>query len=106
MTTLIYDAATLEEKSKTWGQPATLFRSYVNTPALALYPDDDGVKRTPPVVTLLKVSLTSEHEGKAFRVGEKKYRIQSVSNVYDPKMVGEHDSHGPYRIVSAVEEAS
>jgi len=104
MTALIVEE--LEKETSTWGIPGVLFRSYVNTPQLAVYPPDD-VYRTPPrVVAMLKMSLTSVHEGKTFRVGEKKYRIRSVSSVYLPEMVGENDPLGEYRIVSAVEEAS
>lgn len=89
-----------------------LFRAYTTKPAVAFYPEDDGVKATPPLAATLKFVLESKHEGLVFRVSagdgerraDRRFRIQNVSGtVYDPKMVGETDAHGPYRIVSTEE---
>lgn len=106
LTILDVDPAQVEAAQSTWGKDAIMFRAYVNTPAVAVYPEDDEPNRTPRIVATLKVSLAPEHEGKCFRVGEKRFRIRSVSSVYNPEMVGENDKHGLYRIVTAVEEAS
>jgi hypothetical protein len=78
----------------------TIFRAYVNKPVVALYPDEFDRSVTPPIVATVKVPLEDKHVGAVFRVGEVRHRIVNVSHVYEPRMLGENDSHGDYRIIS------
>lgn len=81
-----------------------IFRAYVNKPEVSLYPEHDtGEKRTPPIVAVLKNPVTEASIGKHIKYNERSFRIDNVSCVYVPKMVGETDSHGDYRIVSTTE---
>lgn len=80
-----------------------IFKAYVNTPGVAFYGDEYDNLNTPPLAAVLKVSLEDKHIGKTFQVGARRFRIQSISHVYEPDMVGEIDEHGDFRIISTEE---
>ena len=81
-----------------------IFRAYTSKPAVSLYPEHDtGERRTPAIVATLKNPVTEASIGKHIQYDGRSFRIDNVSCVYQPKMVGETDSHGDYRIVSTTE---